>query len=208
MTEVRAHKFRPFLSFMVAAACLGITDVRAGPADRSPGWAIEQGTDRPSYAAVEPLATNLNVDTVVLACEEAWGKRILQLQLYLTDDGPMRPKYPMLRPFKNDPRAAISVDRLTFPMAVLFADDYAVLADAREGAFPLLSDALLEAMQTGSRMTLHFDLLEERPGLPAAFDGEAVVDLEAPGGRQAVAAMRRCANPAAELLAETPVARP
>jgi hypothetical protein len=35
-----------------------------------------------------------------------------------------------------------------------------------------------------------------------------VVDLEAPGGRQAVAAMRRCANPAAELLAETPVARP
>ena len=162
MTEVRAYKFRFFLSFMLAAACLATTDVRAGRADGGPGWAIEQGTDQPSYAAVEPLATNLNIDTVVLACEEAWGKKILQLQLYLTDDGPMRPKYPTRQPFKNDPRAAISIDRLSFPVAVLFADDYAVLADAQVGAFPSLSEALLEAMQTGSRMTLHFDLLEER----------------------------------------------
>jgi hypothetical protein len=208
MTEVRLHKVRPFLSFMLAAACLATTDVRAEGAAGGPGWAIEQGTDQPSYAAVEPLVTNLNIDTVVLACEEASGKRILQLQLYLTDDGPMRPKYPTLQPFKRDPRAAVSIDRLTFPAAVLFADDYAVLADAQEGAFPLLSDALLEAMQTGSRMTLHLDLLEERPGQPAAFDGEAVIDLEAPGGRQAVAAMRRCASPAAELLAATSVVRP
>jgi hypothetical protein len=208
MIEVRAYKFRFFLSFMLAVACLATTDVRAGRADGGPGWAIEQGTDQPSYAAVEPLATNLNIDTVVLACEEAWGEKILQLQLYLTDDGPLQPKYPTRQAFKNDPRAAISIDRLSFPVAVLFADDYAVLADAQVGAFPSLSEALLEAMQTGSRMTLHFDLLEERPGQSAAFDGEAVVDLEAPGGRQAVAAMRRCASPAAELQAETPVARP
>lgn len=206
MTEVRARKFRPFLSFMLAAACLATTDVHAGRA--AGGWTIEQGTDQPSYAAVEPLATNLNIDTVVLACEEAWGKKVLQLQLYLTDDGPMRPKYPTLRPFKSDPRAAISIDRLTFPVAVLFAGDYAVLADGQVGAFPSLSEALLEAMQAGSRMTLHFDLIEERPGQSAAFDGEAVVNLEAPGGRQAVAAMRRCASPAAELQAKTPVARP
>ena len=208
MTEVRAYKFRSFLFFMLTAACLATFDVRAGRADGGPGWAIEQKTDQPSYAAVEPLATNLNIDSVVLACEEAWGEKVLQLQLYLTDDGPMRPKYPTRQPFKNDPRAAISIDRLSFPMAVLFADDYAVLADAQVGAFPSLSEALLEAMQAGSRMTLHFDLLEERTGQSAAFDGEAVVDLEAPGGRQAVAAMRRCASPAAELQAETPVARP
>jgi hypothetical protein len=193
---------------MLAAACLATTDVRAERAAGDPGWAIEQGTDQPSYAAVEPLATNLNIDTVVLACEEPGDKRILQLQLYLTDDGPMRPKYPTARSFKNDPRAAISIDRLTFPVAVLFAGDYAVLADAQEGAFPLLSDALLDAMQSGSRMTIHFDLLEETPGQPAAFDGEAVVDLEAPRGRQAVAAMRRCASPAADLLAATSWVRP
>ncbi len=170
------------------------TVVRADPAGRSAGWAVEQGTEDPSYAVVEPVTTNLNIDTVVLACEEAWGHRVLQLQLYLTDDGPLQPTYLQLTPLREDPRAAISIDGKTFPVALLFADDYVVLADGQEGPFPLLSEEFLDAMQTGMTMTLRFDMLHEWPGQPPTFDSEAVVDLQAPGGWQAIASVRRCSR--------------
>ena len=192
MAKVLAYGFPAVLAFMLAAAWLAATDLRAEPAAATRGWIIEQETDRPSYAAVEPITTDLNIDMVVLACEETGADRVLQLQVYLTDEGPLRPKHLTHQPFKTSPRAAVSIDRQTFPVSLLFADDYAVLADAQDGLFPLLSDAMIEAMQKGQRMTLHFDLLEEGPGDPPAFDGGATVDLAAPGGRQAVAAMRRC----------------
>lgn len=207
MAPVRTFRFCAVLSFMLAAAGLIATDLRADPAAGRHGWTIERGTDRPSYAAVEPVATNLNIDMVVLACEETPNNRVLQLQVYLTDEGPLRPKSPTHQSFKISPRAAVSIDRQTFPVALLFADDYAVLADAQEGAFPLLSDALLEAMQRGSRMTLRFDLLEEGPSRAPAFDGEAIVDLEAPQGREAVATMRRCTGPATDLQARISMVR-
>jgi hypothetical protein len=44
-------------------------------------------------------------------------------------------------------------------------------------------------------VVLHFDLLEEGPGEPPSLDSEAVVDLQAPGGSEAIAAVRRCAEP-------------
>lgn len=169
-----------------------------------PQWAIEGDTDDPRYAAVSPTVTNTNVETVVLACEEAWGSRVLQLQLYLNDNGPLQPRYRRLQPLKSDPHAAITVDQRIYPVALLFADDYAVLADALDGPFPALSDQLTGAMQTGSQMTLHFDLLEERPGQAASFDSEAVVDLKAPGGPEAIAAMRRCADSSTRMQADTP----
>jgi hypothetical protein len=49
------------------------------------------------------------------------------------------------------------------PVALLFADDYVVLADAQEGPFPLLSDRLMAAMQSAQTMILRLDLLDERP---------------------------------------------
>lgn len=203
MTSISASGLRRLLCYALLQACVAVAVPGAvGGAERGE-WIVEQGTDRPSYAAVEPISTNLNVDMVVLACEEAWGNRLLQLQLYLTDDGPLQPNYPRLRPFKSEPRATISIDQATFPAAVLFADNYVVVADAQEGAFPLLSDALTATMQTGRRMTLHFDLLEEWPGQPPSFDGEAVVDLQASGGREAIAAMRRCASPKPEMHAHS-----
>jgi hypothetical protein len=168
------------------------------------GWLIERGTDQPSYAAVKPAVANVNVDTVVLACEQTWRSPVLQLQLYLTDDGPLQPTYPLLHPLKADPLAAITIDQRTWPVALLFADDYAVLADTLKGPFPALSEELVSAMQAGAQMTLHFDLLEEWPGQPASFDSEAVVDLVAPGGREAIAAMRRCADPPQPLQAAAP----
>jgi hypothetical protein len=177
---------------MLAAwtAELQAADAGANP----PQWTIEQHTDDPRYAAVVPTATNTNIDAVVLACEEAWGGRILQLQLYLSDDGPLQPRYLQLQPLKAIPHAAIAIDWRIYPVALLFADDYAVLADDLDGPFPALYAQLASAMQTGSLMTLHFDLLDEWPGQAPSFDSEAVVDLQAPGGPEAIAAMRRCAD--------------
>jgi hypothetical protein len=183
--------------------CLGLNATGAAVGSNAPnGWTIESGTAAPSYAVVEPAWTNLNIDAVVLACEAAWGTRVLQLQLYLMDDGPLRPIYPHATMLKDDPRAEIRIDGQVFPAAVLFADDYAVLADAQEGPFPLLSDRLLDALQAGKTMTLRFDLLSELSG-PPTFDGGALVELQAPGGSQAIAAMRRCAEADRPLVARS-----
>ena len=154
----------------------------------------------PSYAAVEPTTTNLNIDAVVLACEQAENSRVLQLQLYLLDDGRLRPSGAPSAELRDDPRAVISIDRREFPVAMLFAGAHVLLADRLEGAFPRLSDRLVEAMQVGRQMVLRFDLLVPQSGRRAPFDGEATVDLHAAGGREAVAAMRRCAGRTGEAL--------
>ena len=86
MPTIRTYRLMRYLFFMMLIAG---TVVRAELPGSLAGWAVEQGTEEPSYAVVEPVATNLNIDTVVLACEEALGRRVLQLQLYLTDDGPL-----------------------------------------------------------------------------------------------------------------------
>jgi hypothetical protein len=194
-TRLTAFRRRVLPSLLLFA---GLATAAAG-ADRSgktAGWQLEQGTSDPSYAVVEPSGSNLNLDSVVLACEEAAGRRVAQLQLYLSDDGPLRPRPLRETPLKDDPKAEIRIDGDTFPVALLFADDCVVMADAQEGAFPLLSDRLMAALQTGETMVLRFHLLEGASAKQASFDGEAVVDLKS--GRQAIAAIRRCANPTSE----------
>jgi hypothetical protein len=168
-------------------ACLGAVPALAD-------WTLERDVDPPGYAVVEPESSNLNIDSVVLACEETGDARVLQLQIYLSTDGPLLPKEAAPQQLKGDPRAEIAIDGRVFPVSLLFADNYAVLADETEHMFPRLSESLLDAMATGSIMVLRFDLLAERAGQPAAFDGEAVVALRDGEGGAAVAAVRRCAT--------------
>jgi hypothetical protein len=181
-----------FLLLLLASAAGSAA--RAGSDGLSESWILERDTAEPSYAAVGPMRSNVNIDTVVLACEQGWDDRLLQLQLYLSDEGVLRPLYSHSQPLNDDPRAEISIDGKVFSVALLFSDDHVVLADAQSGPFPLVSDALLDAMQAGRTMTLRFDLLAEWTR-PSMFDSEAVVDLKAPGGREAIAAVRRCAEP-------------
>jgi hypothetical protein len=95
---------------------------------------------------------------------------------------------------EGDPRAEIAIDGRVFPVDLLFADTYVVLTDETDQAFPRLSESLLDAMATGRIMVLRFDLLAERAGQPAAFDGEAVIALRSGEERAAVSAVRRCAT--------------
>ncbi len=176
-------------------ACLSATSSLAGTAGRFEGWEFEQGVNPPSYAVVDPQSTDLNIDSVVLACEEAGDRRFLQLQIYLSTEGPLLPKGVLAQRLKDDPRAAIAIDGRTFPAEILFAGDYAVLADEMAQMFPQLSERLLDAMETGKTMVLHFDLVAEPADQPAAFDSVAVIRLQAAGGGKAVSAVRRCAAP-------------
>ena len=68
---------------LVAGIAIGLcfAPVLAGDLDAHAGWTLEQGVDLPSYALIEPRSRNLNLDVVVLACEPANDRRILQLQL-------------------------------------------------------------------------------------------------------------------------------
>lgn len=156
-------------------------------------WKAEEGVSMPSYAVTEPARSNLNIDIVVLMCEAAGDANVLQLKLYLTDDGPLRPNGVTAERLKAEPRVEVSVDGRVFPVSILFADEFAVLADSEHDRFPALSDGLVDAMASGKRMLLSFDLVDEWPGEPVAFDAVAEIELGSP----AIAAVRRCTGPAA-----------
>jgi hypothetical protein len=179
------------LASVLLLTCFAATDAALA------AWKTEQGVEPPSYAWVEPATTNLNIDTVVVTCEEGRNGAILQLQLYLLDDGPLRPRGAAPEQLKSIPQAEISVDGRRFPIGLFFADEYVVLADSRDGPYPMLSDALLDALQAGKTMTIRFDLVAEKPGQAPTqaptFGGEAVVDLDR-SGQDAIAAVRRFAN--------------
>ena len=178
MTMTCIRTFRRLLPLLTLVLSITALDAWAVGTGASAGWTIEQGTDDPSYAVVE-----------------TWTGRALQLQLYLVEDGLLQPNYPHAQPLRDNPRAVIQVDKKIFPVSLLFAGDYVVLADAQKGPVASLSDQLIDAMQSGSLMTLRFQLLDEPPDQPPAFDGEAVMDLRAPGGHEAIAAVTRCADP-------------
>lgn len=166
-----------------------------GAAPAFAAWKLERDVEPPSYAVIEPESSNLNIDSMVLKCAAAGNATVLQLQIYLSTEGPLSPKGAAPQQLKDDPLAEIAIDGRVFPVGICFADDYAVLADETEQRFPALSASLLDAMATGSVMVLRFDLLAERAGQPAAFDGEAVIALQANNSGAAVSAVRRGATP-------------
>jgi hypothetical protein len=86
------------------------------------------------------------------------------------------------------------IDGLTHSAQLLFAGDFVVVADTADRAMPLLSDALLDGLQAGRRLELRFQLVKVAHGQAPAFDGIAVVDLQAGRGGAAVAVVRRCAK--------------
>lgn len=170
-----------------------LTGLSAGPVvAQQSGWTVERDVQAPSYAFIEPRSSNLNVDALALVCEPADEHRVLQLQLYLTNDGPLIPANAASERLKTDPRAEISIDGKVFPVELLFAGDHVVIADETQKMFPRLSENLLDALESGAKMHLRFDLVAEPARQPAAFDGEAVVELPGGAGNNAVAAIRRC----------------
>lgn len=191
-----AHRCPMFLligSFLALFATLCVASLPSAATPGQPGgWALERGVAEPSYAWAEPSATDLNIETVVLSCEQGPGRRGLQLRLLLADDGPLAPRTG--GEAKAAPAVTIAIDGVAHPGELYFAGDSVLIADAADDSMPLLSAGLIDALQAGRRLELRFDLVREADGRPPAFDGMAAVDLQAAGGGDAVAAVRRCAE--------------
>ena len=166
------------------------------------GWELEKDVDTPTYAVAEPSSTDLNIDTVVLSCEQGLQRRGLQLRIYLLGSGPLAP--PSAGKLKDDPRFEVAIDGEKHGARLLFTDSFIIVADSADGDVPLLSDRLVGALQRGRRLELRFDLLQEQAGQAPAFDGVAVVELQAGRGGAAVAMVRRCADARSRHLAESP----
>jgi hypothetical protein len=184
-----------FLGSFGILVCLASPSV-AGTADTpstAVGWELERDVETPSYAVTEPASTNLNIDSVVLSCEQGPSRRGLQLRLYLSGAGSLTP-LGAGKDLKDDPTVDLIIDGLSHSAQLLFADDFVVVADTADGAMPLLSDTLLDVLQAGSRMEMRFLLVKVTDGQAPAFDGIAVVELQAGPGGAAVAAVRRCAG--------------
>ncbi len=187
----------PMLLLSCLTAATVVAPMGAGAVDANPSrgaWTVEKGVAEPSYAVADATRSTINAETVVLTCEPGDNnQRLLQLQLYMSDEGPLQPVYLHKTALKDDPKAVVAIDGRDFPVDLLFADDHVVLADAQEGRWPMLSQALADALQAGKTMTVRVDLLAEPSGGPA-MDGEMVVNLQAPGARDAIAAVRRCVD--------------
>lgn len=175
---------------MLATASAGVQD-----APRK-AWVTEPGVDPPGYAVADPIESNLDIDAVVLMCNESGKRRYLVLEIYPSTLGPLLPAGADPAKLKERPGVEIAVDGRVFPAELLFADSYAVVADSHLDLAPSISaasvsDALLDAMQDGKSMVLRFDLLEEKEGQPR-FDAEVALDLRA--GATAIVAVRRCTS--------------
>jgi len=180
-----------FLGSFGILVCLAIQSI-AGTADTpstTVGWELER-VETPSYAVTEPASTNLNIDSVVLSCEQGPSRRGLQLRLYLLGTGPLAP-LGADEDLRDDPTVDVIIDGFSHSAKLLFADDFVVVADSADGAMPLLSDPLLDLLQAGRWMELRFQL-KVAHGQAPPFDGVAVLDLQAGPGGAAVAAVRRC----------------
>jgi hypothetical protein len=189
------------LTRFLALSVLAGQSVIGGAYAANAGWDVEKDVETPSYAVVEPVSTNINVDVIVLSCEQGLGGTGLQLRLYLAGTGPLAPKG--VGALKDHPSLEFAIDGKRHAAHLAFADDFVVVSDRTDGVTPLLSEALIAALQHGRKMEMRFDLVQEAPGKAPRFDSSVVVDLQAGRGGAAVAAVRRCATPPGQQVAET-----
>jgi hypothetical protein len=156
------------------------------------GWQLERDVETPSYAVIEPESTDLNIDSLVLSCEQGPLRRGLQLRLYPSVPGTLYPQDTWDSP--ADPTLELTIDGAGYVVQVLFADTFVVVADSADGVMPLLSQTFLDAMQAGQRMELRLQPVETAQGQDPSLGGTAAFNLQRGLGGAAVAAVRRCAG--------------
>jgi hypothetical protein len=83
----RAHHASRWLAPILFALSATIAALTQADGTTREDWKIEPDVENPSYAAVDPSTTNVNIDSVFLACEQAEKRKVLQLQVYLLETG-------------------------------------------------------------------------------------------------------------------------
>ena len=186
---------------LILALFLAMAPQTNGASPSFKGWELEQEVDDPSYASIEPTKSNLNIDVLVLTCAVTRTSSLLQLELYLTTEGPLLPEGIEPGQLRPDPRVAITIDGQTFLTTMFFADDHILIANEVADTAPSISEALIDAMQNGKEMTIRFDLVF-KPSRRSIFDGEAVFDLQANKGGAVASVRRYCLVPDMRRLSE------
>jgi hypothetical protein len=172
----------------LGAVALLVLTAGVASAASEPGWNLfRQDQASPRDAVTRALRTNVNVGAVVLTCERG----VVQLQLHPSTDGPLLPSGASPEQMKDDPRADLTIDGRSFPVAIAFSDEHAVVSDSGERRFAALSSGLLDALEAGRTLQLRLDLVREAAGEPASFDGDLRIDLQAGAGSAALASVRR-----------------
>lgn len=182
------------IGVLVLLATLSVLTGVAGAHPPKTGWDLEKDVDAPSYAVAEPANAAVDIDTIVLTCEQGQRRPGLQLRLYPLGGGPLASR---AAGNLKDPTLELAVDGVRYAVQLLFADSFIVVADSADGAVPLLSEALLDVIQAGRRMELRF----------SSAGSLTIVDLQAGRGGAAVAAVRRCARKADPRTAGTGAGR-
>jgi hypothetical protein len=200
--QCRRCYMKIFGGFLLLACLLGAPTLT----NRVVASTLEREVDRPNYAVIDPVRTNLSLDGIVLVCEQGEANRILQLKLYTRRGTSLVPRAGGTRRAKLQPRAEIAIDDRVISAEILFADDYAILADGlpvdadrHDEVTPRLSKPLLDAMADGRTMVLRLDLVAEKPGQKATYDGEVVIDLRS-AQSDVSAVIRQCSEPVTGLL--------
>jgi hypothetical protein len=176
----------PALCLLLAGALAG-----ADAQDRK-GWQLEAGVRHPSYAFTTPSTTDIDIDTLVLTCNEVGNSMILQLEIYPVAGLPLIPRGAAASDLRETPHLQLSVDGRVFPVSMLFADDHLLVADAAIGRIPVISRPLVDAMAGGHVLKLRFQLLATHAASVASYDAEATVDLQAGKGGGALGIVRDC----------------
>lgn len=191
----------PLVALLAALSPLSAGQADAGDAcfDPGAGWQLERDVDSPTYAFIEPTITDLDIDVMVLSCEPI-GRRVgLQLRLYPPEPGPLRSS--RSAPFDLDPDVVIEIDGSKHDARLLFADDFVIVADAADGAVPILSSSLIASLQTGRRLILKLHSIEASPASVPIPSLRITADLQAGIGGTAITTPRRCAAPNDSLTA-------
>lgn len=193
----------PLVALLAALSPLSAGQADAGDASYDPGagWQLERDVDAPTYAFIEPTFTDLDIDVIVLSCEPIGRRGGLQLRLYPLKPGPLRSSHST--PVTLDPDVAIEIDGRRHHARLLFADDFVIVADAADGAVPILSSPLIASLQTGRHLILKLRSTEAPPTSVPVPALQITADLQAGIGGTAIAMLRRCAAPNDALTASS-----
>jgi hypothetical protein len=182
-------------ALLAVLLCLSAGQVRAGDISYAPGagWQLERDVDFPTYAFLEPTTSDLDIDVMVLSCEQTGRKVGLQLRLYPSEPGPLRSSHSA--PVDLESEIVIEIDGRRHAAQLLFADDFVVVADASDGAVPVLSASLVASLQTGRHLMMKLRMVKASPSSIPTPPFRIIAELQAGIGGTAVNTLRRCGAP-------------
>ena len=187
------HRIALALMAGLIAALIPAIGIARDVQDDLGGWQLEFGLDRSPFAFISPTTANVDVETIVLTCNETGRSQALQLELYPAGPLPLIPSGSTAEDLRADPHLQLSIDNRIYPVSMFFAGDRIVVADTAVGRTPGVSEALFAALRKGNELRLRFQLLPEHPGTRGhSYDGELIVELQAGRGGAALDAFRNC----------------